>query len=362
MSNLLLQGLSAPSEVTAIVDPGDGRLFVAIKDGRILIINHDGVIEDQLLLDIRDRVFASGFEVGLLGLAVHPDYESNGYIYVYFNRMIDGKLVSDLARFEVSSSGTADPQSEQNLLRLHEPYHIHQAGALQFGPNDGYLYVATGDGGTPFDQAGFSQSLKSLHGKILRIDINQGSPYAIPADNPFVDDSKALGEIWAYGLRNPWRFSFDSKTGDLYIGDVGDAHWEEIDLISAGTGGGQNFGWPCYEGQEFFVPEVCNSHQQYTMPIFTYAHEQDIKHCSITGGFVYHGSQLPELEGQYLFADLCAGSIWALSQNGLNGWESKRWTHFTQNWSTIGERSDGELFLGTIDTNEIYKLTRVGIN
>jgi glucose/arabinose dehydrogenase len=354
------KGITSPGEVTNIVDPGDGRLFVALKEGRILIVNADGQIEPELLLDIRDRVFAGGFEVGLLGLAVHPNFEMNGYIYVYFNRMIDDDLYSDLARFQVLQSGTVDPQSEQNLLRLHEPYHIHQGGALQFGPNDGYLYVGTGDGGTPFDEAGFSQSFQSLHGKILRIDVDQGSPYAIPKDNPFVNEPKARGEIWVYGLRNPWRFSFDNKTGDMYIADVGDANWEEIDFIPAGSPGGQNFGWPCYEGLEFFVPDVCDSNMQYTMPVFTYAHYQDIHHCSVTGGFVYHGSQLPELEGDYIFADLCAGSIWALNRDAQSGWQSTRWTHFTQNWSSFGERSDGELFLGSINGDNIFQLTRAG--
>ncbi len=350
--------ISSPFEVTDIVDPGDGRLFVAIKEGRILIVNPTGEIEEQLLLDIRDRVYSSAFETGLLGLAVHPDYAANGYIYAYYNQMIDGQLFSGVSRFTVSETGTADHQSEQNLLRLEEPRDIHQGGALAFGPDDGFLYIATGDGGTPFDEAGFSQSLQSLHGKILRIDVDQWSPYSIPSDNPFVDNPDALGEIWAYGLRNPWRFSFDRETGDMYIADVGDANWEEIDLIPAGSGGGQNFGWPCYEGEEFFVEDVCDPEMDYTMPIFTYAHEQDIHHCSVTGGFVYHGSQIPELKGKYIFADLCAGSIWSLASDGQNGWRYQRWTGFSQNWSSIGERSDGELFFGSINYNAIFQLTR----
>ncbi len=346
------------TDVTGIVDPGDRRLFVANKEGRIRIVNADGSIEPELLLDISDRVYSSGYEVGLLGLAVHPDFDTNGFIYVYFSRLYDNELYSELNRYFVSNSGTADPQSEQNLLRIHEPNFVHQAGALEFGPKDGYLYIATGDGGTPFDESGFSQSLQSLHGKILRIDVDQGSPYAIPSDNPFANDPEALGEIWVNGLRNPWRFTFDSKTGDMYIGDVGDAKWEEIDFIPYGSGGGQNFGWPCFEGDTILKPEKCSSSIQYTMPIFTYAHNQDIYHCSVTGGYVYHGTQLPELDGAYLFADLCGHTIWALVSNDQSAWQATRWTHFNQFWTTFGERSDGELFLGEYMGDTVYQLTR----
>lgn len=353
-----ISGISSPFEVTDIVDPGDGRLFVVIKEGRILVADSSGNVEEQPLLDIRDNVYSSAFEVGLLGLAVHPDYEANGFIYIYYNQMIDGQLYSDISRFTISETGTADPQSELNLLRLEEPRNIHQAGELAFGPKDGYLYIATGDGGTPFDQAGNSQSLQSLHGKILRIDVDEWSPYSIPIDNPFANDPDALSEIWAYGLRNPWRFSFDRETGDMYIADVGDANWEEIDFIPSDSSGGQNFGWPCYEGEVFFVEDVCDPEMDYTMPIFTYAHEQDIHHCSVTGGYVYHGSLLPELKGKYIFADLCAGSIWTLTPIGQNEWLPQRWIGFLQNWSSIGERSDGELFLGSINYNAVFQLTR----
>lgn len=351
-------GMAFPADVTDIVDPGDGRLFVAIKEGRILIVDDTGQIEPQLLLDIRDRVFSNSFEAGLLGLAAHPDFDTNGFIYVYFTRNIDGDLYSDVARFQVSGAGIADPQSEQNLLRLAEPAAIHQAGALQFGPKDGYLYIAAGDGGTAYDEAGFSQSLQSLHGKILRIDVDLGSPYAIPGDNPFAADPQARGEIWAYGLRNPWRFSFDSKNGDMYIGDVGDSKWEEINFIPSDSDGGQNFGWPCYEGTEVLKADKCDPSMQYTMPIFAYAHDQDIHHCSVTGGYVYRGTQLPELEGYYLFADLCAHTIWALTSNAQTGWRATRWTHFNQIWSSFGERSDGEIFLGAIGGDTVFQLTR----
>lgn len=353
-------GIAVPADVTDIVDPGDGRLFVAIKEGRILIVDTNGQIEQQLLLDIRDRVYSSRFELGLLGLAVHPNFETNGYIYVHFTRIIDEELYSEVARFHVGESGKADPQSEQNLLRIHEPSNVHKAGALQFGPNDGYLYIAIGDGGTALDEAGFSQSLQSLHGKILRINVDQGSPYTIPDDNPFANDPNARGEIWVSGLRNPWRFSFDHSTGDMYIGDVGDRKWEEINFVPDGSGGGQNFGWPCLEAQDVLSAETCDFSKNYTMPIFAYAHDQDIHHCSVIGGFVYRGTQLPELEGNYLFADLCASTIWALTPLGQSQWLSTRWTHFTQEWTTFGERSDGELFLGDISSDAIYQITRTG--
>ncbi|MDX1415722.1 MAG: PQQ-dependent sugar dehydrogenase [Candidatus Promineifilaceae bacterium] len=351
-------GIPYPSDVTNIVDPGDGRLFVTTKDGRIYIVDAGGQIQPQMLLDIRDKVYSSRFELGLLGLAVHPDFETNGYIYLYYTHKIDETLYSEVARFTVANNGFADPQSEQSLLRILEPQNVHQAGALQFGPEDGYLYIATGDGGTLHDEEGLSQSLESLHGKILRIDVDSESPYAIPADNPFVSNPANRGEIWAYGLRNPWRFSIDRETGDMFIADVGEHKWEEINFIPVGSGGGQNFGWPCLEGDDIFVQEVCDFSKNYVQPIFTYTHNQDVQHCTVIGGYVYRGAQLPELWGSYLFADLCGQTLWALAPTADLSWQSTRWTHFSEKWSTFGERSDGELFMGDISSDKIFQIAR----
>lgn len=352
------EGIKKPSVPTAIVDPGDGRLFVALKDGRVLIVTSEGHIETGNLLDIRDRVNSAQMELGLLGLATHPNFAENGYLYAYFSRNVESKLVSDLARFTVDHTGVADPDSEQTIMRLKQPGTAHMAGALQFGPLDRYLYIATGDGGTPRDIAGHAQSGQSLLGKILRIDIDHGSPYAIPQDNPFVGYSDVRDEIWAFGLRNPWRFSFDTNTGDMYIGDVGEQTWEEINFLPFHSQGGHNFGWPCYEGREEYNIENCDSSILFTEPIHAYTHLQDTQYCSVIGGFVYRGDLLPELAGSYVFADYCASTLWTLSKDDAEDWTAKKLGDYSYHWTTFGERSDGELFLGAANNNTIYQLVR----
>ena len=347
--------LVSPVVVTDIVDPGDGRLFIATRDGRIQISAQDGTLQPELLLDIRDRVHEDGNEMGLVGLATHPDYASNGYIYVYYTELIDTTPYSVLARYTVGPSGAADPATEQRLLHFDLPSPRHHGGSLQFGPLDGYLYISVGDGDTAGDSAGNAQSRARLLGKILRIDVNNGDPYAIPQDNPFVADVHSRGEIWALGFRNPWRISFDSQTGDMYIGDVGEFDWEEIDFIPAGSSGGQNFGWPCMEGPVVYRPEACEENVDYIGPIFSYPHIERGQ-CSVISGYVYRGSQIPELSGHFLFADLCSTDLWSLKPTAEQSWEARNWGKYEHHFTTFGERSDGELFLGAASNKNIYQI------
>lgn len=355
--------LQTPIIITGIVDPGDGRLFIASRDGRVQISAQDGTLQPQLLLDIRDRVYDDGNEMGLVGLAVHPDYASNGRIFAYYTeRLTDpGAPVEDyfsvIASYTVGVNGQADPATEKRILRFKLPTPRHHGGSLQFGPFDGYLYIAVGDGGTAEDIAGNAQSTQSLLGKILRIDVDGGDPYAIPADNPFAVNGDSRGEIWALGFRNPWRMGFDRQTGDLFIGDVGEFTWEEIDLIPAASSGGHNFGWPCMEGPEVFRPEVCDPTAIYSPPIFYYLQDQC---AAVSGGYVYRGSRVPELFGHYLLVDLCRGTMWSLKPDDSGGWTAFNYGDYGHNFTTFGERSDGELFLGAANNSNIYQIVRPG--
>lgn len=261
-----------------------------------------------------------------------------------------------IARYIVGQTGQADLTTEQRILHLLLPSPRHHGGALQFGPLDGYLYISIGDGHAGGDNA---QSTNTLLGKILRIDVNNGSPYSKPPDNPFVSDNDSLDEIWALGLRNPWRISFDRVTGDMYIGDVGEFTWEEIDFIPSSSSGGENFGWPCMEGPVVYRQDTCDDSVNYTGPIFTYIHEAGA-HCAVTSGYVYRDSQIPELSGQFLLADLCATNLWSLTPDGEQGWIAQDWGPYGSQFTTFGERSDGELFLGAAANSNIYQI--VGID
>jgi glucose/arabinose dehydrogenase len=318
----------------------------------LLVVEQAGTIrrmqDQQVFLDITDRVGSQGNEQGLLGLAFDPKYQDNHYFYVnYTNKDGDTRI----SRFSVGVDGAGSPDSEKVLIAQEQPASNHNGGMLAFGP-DGYLYIGLGDGGGANDQYGNAQRLDTLLGKILRIDVSMGDPYAIPPDNPFVGRQDARPEIWAHGMRNPWRFSFDRATGDLYIGHVGQNKWEWVDFQPAGSPGGQNYGWPMYEGSHC-VKDSCDP-QGITMPVAEYSHDDG---CSITGGYVYRGGAFPTLQGAYLFSDYCSGRIWALARDASGKWVTTEMLHTDLSVSSFGEDSAGELYVTDISGGGIYHVT-----
>ncbi|MEZ4960005.1 MAG: PQQ-dependent sugar dehydrogenase [Saprospiraceae bacterium] len=338
--------------------PGDDRLFVFQKNGFISICNAGGTKEATPFLDISGQVLNDG-ERGLVGLAFHPNYQLNGLFYTFYNRASDGACtISRWKRSDLNPS-MADPTSEGVLLTFDHPGQNHVGGCMKFGP-DGYLYIASGDGGGAGDPNGNGQNLLSFLGKILRIDVGNGSAYSVPTDNPFVGVPNAAPEIWAYGLRNPWRFSFDSWTGDLWIADVGQNQREEIDFQPVGSLGGQNYGWSCKEGTLDFNANQCFAGSVYTDPIYEYGHMATPVsgwcYGSITGGVVYRGYQYADLFGKYIFTDFCSGKIWALAREGDNVEVAEIGDFGDLDFSDLGENSKGELFLTGHNTNTIYQI------
>jgi glucose/arabinose dehydrogenase len=320
---------------------GSGRLFIIEKVGRIRIFQ-DGQLVDFPYLDITDRVGSGGNEQGLLGLAFHPNYEGNGLFFVNYTDR-NGDTV--LARYRVTADpNVADPSSELVLLRVSQPFQNHNGGVLAFGP-DGHLYAGLGDGGSAGDPRGNGQNLDALLGKILRLDVDSAEPYAIPADNPFGN------EIWAYGLRNPWRMSFDSLTGDLYIGDVGQNQWEEIDYEAAGSTGGINFGWNYLEGTHPFEGNPPQG-AQLVPPVAEYSHSEG--GCSVTGGYVYRGT-MPEWNGIYLYGDYCSGIVWGLIQSN-GGWQNQVLFRGVGRITSFGQDQAGEVYL-ILDSGQILRLS-----
>jgi glucose/arabinose dehydrogenase len=331
----------------------DLRLFVVQQNGVIQVSQPDGTLETSPFLDIQDRVAAGG-EMGLLGLVFDPDYQTNNFFYVNYTHMEGFSRFSRISRFEVTSDAdVADPSSELILITIPQPQSNHNGGDLNFG-GDGYLYIAMGDGGGAGDPNDLSQDLQEYLGKMLRIDVTgttSTTNYLIPPDNPFVGDSGALDEIWSLGLRNPWRFSFDKLTDDLYIADVGQYLWEEVNRQPASSAGGENWGWRCYEGDEEFNTAGCGISDAYDFPIHVYHHSQG---CAVTGGYVYRGTLSPVLYGKYLFADYCLGTIWALENDGdpvLYEIGS-----IAGNWTTFGEDINGELYIANKDNNVVYRI------
>ena len=348
-------GLNRPVNIK---HAGDDRLFVIEQDGIIKILNSDGTTESTNFLDIDSRVGSSGNEQGLLGLAFHPDYATNGYFFVYYTNNSGNTVVSRFSRIGINPA-IADPNSELIILTYSQPFSNHNGGELQFGP-DGYLYISSGDGGSGGDPQNNSQNLGSLLGKLLRIDVNNSSasnPYAIPADNPFVGNSAALDEIWAYGLRNAWKFSFDRSTNDLWIGDVGQGEKEEINFTLSTDTGGLNYGWRCYEGNDAFNTTGCPSASNLIFPVSEYAHTSG--RCSITGGYRYRGSVYPNLQGLYFFADVCTQEIGFLKFE--NGNWNMTFETFSGNWVAFGEDINGELFVSNL-SGQIYKLTDASLS
>ena len=328
--DVVARGLDKPVFIDA--PAGDDRLFVVEQDGRIQIIT-DGEVEPEPFLDI-DRLVESGnLEQGLLGLAFHPSDTSRFFVYYTDN---DGDSV--LAEYAVSDDpNLADPDSARVLLTQSQPASNHNAGMLAFGP-DGYLYVGFGDGGGANDQFGHGQRSDTLLGTIVRLDIDSAEPYAIPPDNPFVSAGGAM-EVWAYGLRNPWRFSFDDDI--LYIGDVGQNALEEISVVSASTAGA-NFGWPILEGASCLQGDACDG--DFVAPVAEYDHSEG---CSVIGGYVYRGQAIPELVGHYFYSDWCSGFLRSFVLDGDTATEAADWT---TDVGTLGN----VLTMGTDGFGEIY--------
>lgn len=319
---------------------GSNRIFVVEQAGRIKVFpNNSSVTTTKIFLDITDRV-TSGGETGLLGLAFHPNYENNGYFYV--NYTAPSPLRTVVSRFQVSPTNpdSADKNTEQILLTFNQPYSNHNGGCIAFGP-DGYLYIATGDGGSGGDPQNNAQNITNLLGKILRIDVdNPQAPlnYGIPPTNPFADSTNTSirKEIYAYGLRNPWRMSFDPVTGWLWAADVGQSNWEEIDIISNGG----NYGWRCYEGNHPYNTSGCNG--TYIFPVWEYSHTLGI---SVTGGYVYRGQNVPELYGKYIYGDYGSRRVWSLLYDGVNPPSNTQITTAVGSITSFGVDQNNELFL-----------------
>lgn len=343
-------GFLAPCELT---HAGDERLFVVQQTGHIYIVNQAGVRNPTPFLDIDARVGSNGNERGLLGLAFHPDYKQNGYFYVNYTNNSGNTVVS---RFLVSADpDLADPNSEVILLTINQPYSNHNGGCIKFGP-DGYLYIGMGDGGSGGDPGNRSQNPMELLGKMLRIDVDGASPYAIPPSNPYVGSSTTREEIWGFGLRNPWKFSFDQVLGDMWIGDVGQNVMEEIDHWPANASTFPNFGWRCYEGNQSFNTSGCQSMGSYDFPVYEFPHNQG--NCSVTGGYVYRGARYGNWWGQYFHTDYCGGYVWWTEPDGFGGWNTTRSASVlsANNLAAFGEDVYGELYLVGNSNGIIYRL------
>ena len=345
-------GFNSPVDIANAGD-GSNRLFIVEKGGTIKIIKNGSVLPTPFL-NISTFVSSSG-ERGLLGLAFHPNYSSNGYFYVNYT---DTNGDTRIVRFGTNTSNPdlADPTNRLIILTIAQPFSNHNAGDLEFGP-DGYLYIPMGDGGSANDPGNRSQNPQELLGKMLRIDVDGAAPYAIPASNPFVGNSAVLDEIWALGLRNPWRFSFDRLNGDIWIGDVGQNAWEEVSYQPAASTGGENYGWRCYEGNVPKNLSGCGPMSSYTFPVFVAGRSLA---TSITGGYVYRGTQYPGLVGKYVCCDFVSNNCWTIEPDGSGGWISTLFNSTgISSCSTFGEAENGELYAASIG-GTIYETMDVG--
>jgi glucose/arabinose dehydrogenase len=346
-------GFSRPVHITHAGD-GSGRIFVVEQAGRIRILKNRALTGTPFL-DIRDIVRSTGSEQGLLSVGFPPGYGGTGRFYVnYTGKQGVGDTV--VARYRRGSDpDIADSASAEIILTVAQPYSNHNGGQLAFGP-DGLLYIGMGDGGSGGDPFNHAQTPGSLLGKLLRIGVESGvSPYEVPTGNPFISAPGYRPEIWALGLRNPWRFSFDRGTGDLYIGDVGQNAREEIDYQPASSPGGENYGWRIMEGMHCYASASC-SRSGLTLPAAEYRNPAD--GCSVTGGFVYRGQKYPALQGTYIYGDFCSGRIWGLRKTGA-GWENRPLLESSLSVSTFGEDEDGNLYVADYSAGVIYEIGEI---
>lgn len=345
-------GLQQPVHIAHAGD-GSGRLFIVERAGTIRLLKA-GQLLPAPFLDITGRVGSGSSEQGLLSVAFPPTYAATGHFYVYYTDL-GGQII--VARYRVSADpDVADPASEQIVLTIpHPTYTNHNGGQLAFGPLDGYLYVGTGDGGSGGDPFGNAQNPAVLLGKLLRLDVESGSPltYTVPATNPYTQTAGYRPELWALGLRNPWRFSFDRQTGDLYIADVGQGNWEEVNVQSAASPGGENYGWDILEGTHCHEPSVgCTPPSGYVAPVVEYDHSLG---CSVTGGTVYRGTLYPALAGIYFYADFCSGLLWGLRDEG-GSWAGTLLSDESFPISTWGEDEAGSVYLADYGAGRVLEL------
>lgn len=340
-------GYSRPLD---IAHAGDGRLFIVEQGGKIWMADSNGVKSAQPFLDITNLVSAPAGEQGLLGLAFHPDYKSNGYFFVnYTDKTLGNTYVS---RFKVTADpNVADPSSEDIVITIVQDFTNHNGGCIKFG-DDGYLYIGMGDGGSGGDPFNRAQDPDELLGKMLRLDVDVDSGYAIPPDNPYYGSLSVRNEIWAMGMRNPWRFSFDRLTQNMWIGDVGQGAWEEIDVEPASSTGGYNWGWRCYEGLHPYNTSGCQAPSNYDPPVFDYPHDSG---CSVTGGYVYRGARYKSMWGWYYFNDYCTGKTWTLRDNG-SFYDTTYLGGSGFGWSTFGEDACGELYVARLNSGSIQRV------
>ena len=370
----IASGFDKPVFISSIPNSNDSHVVLEQK-GTVRIIKKNQVMRSYFL-DIRDRVHKPlfpGDEMGLLGLAFDPNFQINNNVYVHYNDKNDNTIIS---RFKVYN-GITSKVSEKIILQIKQPYSNHNGGTITFGL-DGYLYIGLGDGGSAGDPEKRAQDLSSLFGSILRIDINTDDYYLIPKDNPFINIENAKSEIWSYGLRNPWRFSFDKLTGDMLIGDVGQSLWEEINFEPFLSKGGKNYGWNILEGNHCYPEDSKCSSDGFTMPSFEYPNnanyaktlfgikQPNMDGCSITGGYVYRGDKLKDMNGKYIFGDYCTGKIWSINISEGNGENLVNHTNSIMKsigkkefyLSSFGQNNDGEIFI--VDYNgTIYKLVNI---
>ena len=371
-SELVSDGFKKP--VFVISYPTDASILYVVEQAGKVIVLDSGQKKSKPFFNINKRVvnpFRPGDERGLLGFAFHPDHENNKKFYINY---IDNDGHTIVSEFIAQSKYKADHNSERVLLRLEQPYGNHNGGHIEFG-NDGYLYIAIGDGGAAGDPLDSGQDLTSLFGKVIRIDIN-GSPYSIPKSNPFYGIKNAREEVWAWGLRNVWRFSFDKKTGDIYYGDVGQNKWEEVNFEPASSSGGNNYGWRQMEASYCFEPKENCKRDGMVLPIIEYPNDAyhpafalgrknqlNVEGCSVTGGYVYRGKKLKGFEGVYFFGDYCSGNIWSFKVIDGKANEFKNRTEeiniadgeFTNYISSFGQDADGEIYI--VDYNgAVYKI------